>query len=72
MPYPNVGVTITGGSYTTKTLALASPMWTKKGKIFISNGDQPGVALGVVSNKIMGSIADSNGLFGRSVGKPSC
>ena len=54
MPYPNVGVTITGGSYTTKTLALASPMWTKKGKIFISIGDQPGVALGVVSNKIMG------------------
>lgn len=55
MPYPNIGVSSTPGpGYTTKTLAMATPMWTKKGKIAVSNGDQPGVALGVVSNKIMG------------------
>lgn len=55
MPYPNVAVSATPGpGYTTKTMALGTPMWTKKGKIALSNGDQPGVALGVVSNKIMG------------------
>jgi hypothetical protein len=32
-------------------------MWTKKGKSALTNGDQPGVALGVVSNKIMGMVA---------------
>jgi hypothetical protein len=55
MPYPNVALSLTmGPGYTTKTLELATPMWTKKGKSALSNGDQPGVALGVVSNKIMG------------------
>ncbi len=43
-----------GPGYTTKTLVLATPMWTKKAKSALSNGDQPGVALGVVSNMIMG------------------
>ena len=55
MPYPNVGSSaMMGPGYTTKTLVMMTPMWTKKGKIALSNGDQPGVALGVVSNKIMG------------------
>jgi len=55
MPYPNVALSITiGPGYTTKTLSFGTPMWTKKGKSALSNGDQPGVALGVVSNKIMG------------------
>lgn len=55
LPYPNVAVSSTPGpGYTTKTLVMGTPMWTKKGKSAISNGDQPGVALGVVSNKIMG------------------
>ncbi len=58
MPYPNVAVSSTmGPGYTTKTLSIATPMWTKKGKSALSNGDQPGVALGVVSNKIMGMVA---------------
>jgi Domain of unknown function (DUF4150) len=43
-----------GPGYTTKTLATATPMWTKNGKSALSNGDQPGVALGVMSGKIMG------------------
>ncbi|HZX00759.1 MAG TPA: DUF4150 domain-containing protein [Bacilli bacterium] len=55
MPYPNVAVSSTmGPGYTTKTLVLGTPMWTKKGKSALSNGDQPGVLLGVLSNKIMG------------------
>ncbi|MCA9622747.1 MAG: DUF4150 domain-containing protein [Myxococcales bacterium] len=57
MPYPNVGVSATmGPGYTTKTLALMTPTWTKKGKIALTNGDQPGVALGIISNKIMGMV----------------
>ena len=35
-------------------MIMGTPVWTKKGKTALSNGDQPGVALGVVSNKIMG------------------
>lgn len=55
MPYPNIAVSSTmGPGFTTKTLVLATPVWTKKGKSALSNGDQPGVALGVVSNLIMG------------------
>lgn len=55
MPYPNVALSATmGPGYTTKTLVMGMPMWTKKGKSAVSNGDQPGVALGVISNKIMG------------------
>jgi hypothetical protein len=55
MPYPNVALSATmGPGYTTKTLVIGTPMWTKKGKSAVSNGDQPGVALGVMSSKIMG------------------
>jgi hypothetical protein len=55
MPYPNVALSATmGPGYTTKTLVTGTPMWTKNGKSALSNGDQPGVALGVMSNKIMG------------------
>jgi hypothetical protein len=58
MPYPNVALSATmGPGYTTKTLVIGTPMWTKNGKSALSNGDQPGVALGVVSNKIMGMCA---------------
>lgn len=57
MPYPNVGVTtMMGPGYTTKTLSLMTPMYTKKSKIAMTNGDNPGVALGVVSNKVMGMV----------------
>lgn len=58
MPYPNIGSTATmGPGYATKTLVMATPMLTKKGKIAISNGDQPGVAMGIISSKIMGSCS---------------
>lgn len=55
MPYPNVAMSATmGPGYTTKTLGTGAPVWTKNGKSAVSNGMQPGVALGIVSNKIMG------------------
>lgn len=55
IPYPNIALTVTPGpGYTTKTLVLGTPMYTKKSKTAISNGDQPGVAMGLISNKIMG------------------
>lgn len=55
MPYPNIAVsTMMGPGYTTKTLVMGTPMWTAKGRIAISNGMQPGVALGIISHKIMG------------------
>jgi hypothetical protein len=67
LPYPNVAVSATmGPGYTTKTLVMGTPMWTKKGKTAISNGDQPGVALGIISNKIMGMceiVMSSNDVF---------
>jgi hypothetical protein len=55
LPYPNVALLATmGPGYTTKTMAIMTPMWTKSGKSALSNGDQPGVALGMVSSMIMG------------------
>jgi hypothetical protein len=55
LPYPNIAMSATmGPGFTTKTLAMGTPIWTKKGKSALSNGDQPGVAGGVVSSKIMG------------------
>ena len=58
IPYPNIAVTATiGPGYTTKTLVMGTPMYTKKSKMAISNGMQPGVAVGIISNKIMGRAA---------------
>lgn len=55
LPYPNAGMTATPGpGYATKTLVMGTPMFTKKSKTALSNGDQPGVALGLFSSKIMG------------------
>ena len=55
LPYPNIALTATPGpGYATKTMAMSTPMYTKKSKTAVSNGDQPGVAMGVVSSKIMG------------------
>ncbi|WP_437641892.1 DUF4150 domain-containing protein [Sorangium sp. So ce854] len=72
MPYPNIGVTVTiGPGYTTKTLAMGTPMYTKKSKMALTNGDQPGVALGVVSNRVMGMaqpLMSSNDVLAESGG----
>lgn len=58
MPYPNIAMsTMMGPGYTTKTLVLGTPMYTKKSKMLISNGMQPGIAMGLISHKIMGMCA---------------
>ncbi|MBX3259817.1 MAG: DUF4150 domain-containing protein [Labilithrix sp.] len=55
VPYPNVALSATmGPGYATKTFAMGTPIWTSKGKSALSNGDQAGVAGGVMSSKIMG------------------
>lgn len=55
LPYPNIALTVTPGpGYATKTFALATPIFKKGSKTALSNGDQPGVAMGVISGKIMG------------------
>lgn len=62
MPYPNVSMTLTpGGGYATKTMTLCAPMFTRNSKTALSNGDQPGVAMGIISNKIMGAAAATSG-----------
>ncbi len=72
LPYPNVAASATmGPGYTTKTLGMGTPMWTKKSKSALSNGDQPGVALGIISNKIMGMceiLMSSNDVLAESGG----
>lgn len=55
IPYPNIATTATPGpGYSTKTLVMGTPAFTRKSKIGVSNGDQPGVAMGLISNRIMG------------------
>lgn len=55
IPYPNIALSATmGPGYATKTFSIMTPIWTKKGKTAISNGDNAGVALGIMSSKVMG------------------
>ncbi len=64
LPYPNISMSSTpGAGFTTKTLSTATPMWTTNGETMLSNGDQPGVMMGLISSKIMapaGIIMASN------------
>jgi len=54
VPYPNIAQTsdLTDGTTTVKV--DGNPVMTKKAKIALSTGDEAGVALGVLSNKIKG------------------
>ena len=54
IPYPNIAMTsdLTNGTTTVKV--DGSPVMVKSSKISMSTGDEPGVAQGVVSNKIKG------------------
>lgn len=55
MPYPNIAMPMLGNPATLKVLIAGMPALTKASKITISNGDQAGVAGGVVSGKMMGA-----------------
>lgn len=54
IPYPNIAMPMMGMPCTIKVLIGGMPALTKASKIPLSNGDQAGVAGGVVSGKIMG------------------
>ena len=53
-PYPNIAMPMMGMPCTIKVLVGGMPALTKASKIPLSNGDQAGVAGGLVSGKIMG------------------
>lgn len=53
IPYPNVALPVTGILGTTKTFITVTPVLSKKGRILVSNGDQPGVVVGIKSGTIM-------------------
>ena len=54
IPYPNIAMPMMGRPCTLKVLISGMPALTKASKIPLSNGNQAGVAGGVVSGKIMG------------------
>ena len=55
IPYPNISMSaMMGPGFTTKTFAMGTPIWTKNGKTALSNGDNAGVAGGLMSSKVMG------------------
>lgn len=54
IPYPNTGMNQMGNPTAQKVLINGAPALTKASKIQPTNGDQAGVAQGLVSGKIMG------------------
>lgn len=64
IPYPNVGNSIMASDKVTKRVSdNKQKVMVKDSAYTLSNGDQPGVALGVVSNKIMGKSVIKNQSF---------
>ena len=57
IPYPNIGMCPTGVQSTTKVMVMNMPALTQGSKLPMSQGDEAGVAGGVVSGMIMGEIA---------------
>jgi hypothetical protein len=61
IPYPNLAITSTAIPSVFNIFMMAMPVHNLMTKIPISNGDQPGIAMGVVSNLIMGPSAHMMG-----------
>ncbi|WP_339560938.1 DUF4150 domain-containing protein [Pseudomonas sp. EA_65y_Pfl1_P113] len=63
MPYPNIAETSMAdpGGLVPEVLVAAMPAMNLMSKVILSNGDQAGVAGGVVSSKIMGEMAFIDG-----------
>ncbi len=57
MPYPNIAMLMTANPSTadSKVLVLGMPVLNAKSEIPLTNGDNPGVVGGVVSNMVMGA-----------------
>ena len=64
IPYPNIAMSAMASLKTTKRVKDNKQKVVVKGSAYsMSNGDQPGVAMGVVSNKIMGKSYIKNQSF---------
>ncbi len=64
IPYPNIAMSAMASLKTTKRVKDNKQKVVVKGSAYsLSNGDQPGVAMGVVSNKIMGKSYIKNQSF---------
>lgn len=64
IPYPNIGQSMMATSKVTKRVTDNKQKVVVKGSCYsLSNGDQPGIALGVVSSKIMGKSVIKNQSF---------
>ncbi len=73
-PFVNLGTTQMAdpGGLVTKVLLANMPALNQATKILLTNGNQPGVAGGVVSSKIMGQVQFVNGSLKVMVGgKPA-
>ncbi|WP_321910606.1 DUF4150 domain-containing protein [Paraburkholderia sp. J11-2] len=56
VPYPNIAMPQMGYQLTQKVLIVGKPALTKASQIPNSSGDEPGVAGGVVSGKVMAEM----------------
>ena len=56
IPYPNLAMPMMGNPCTLKVMIAGMPALTKASIIPLSNGDQAGVAGGVMSSKVMGPV----------------
>ncbi|WP_277187861.1 DUF4150 domain-containing protein [Caballeronia sp. BR00000012568055] len=57
IPYPNIGMPMLGNPATTKVMVSGMPALTTASQISMSDGDQAGVAGGIVSGRVMGPVA---------------
>lgn len=63
IPYPNVALGPTAVSFVPTVLVMGGPAHNMGTSIPLSNGDQPGVAGGMVSSVIMGECKFLTGAF---------
>jgi hypothetical protein len=63
IPYPNIAMSQQAASGATKVKADGNPICTEKSNFSMSTGDEAGVAMGIMSNKIKGKAEFLMGSF---------
>ena len=63
IPYPNVGMGPMGAPPAAKVLFMCAPSHNLGTKVVQTNGDNPGVAMGVASGTVMGPTQPVTGAF---------
>nr|WP_293246643.1 DUF4150 domain-containing protein [Panacagrimonas sp.] len=63
IPYPNIGMGPMGIPNVLNILAMCTPIHNMATVIPMSNGDNPGVAMGVASGTVMGPVRHLTGSF---------